>query len=331
MITVMNGSIKELQFILKRFGVILFIVFLLVGCGQQTGTGKLTKVGLLVPETVNDQVWGTKGYNGMLQIQSKFNAEVYYKEGMNTRELVEQSVKEFDEKGVKLIFGHGNEYSDYFNELAQQYPKIHFVSFNGNATQKNTTSLSFSGYAMGFFGGMVASHMTKTNRVGVIAAYEWQPEIEGFYDGALYENKDVDVSISYVGHWDDEEKAMQLLDSMLKKRVDVIYPAGDGYNVPVIEKIKENSVYAIGYVSDQSDLGESTVLTSTVQDIENLYELVAGQFVEGKLQSGNIYYDFKDGVLSLGEFSPVVDESFKAKLDVDIKEYIRSGKLPNEK
>ena len=91
---------------------------------------------------------------------------------------------------------------------------------------------------MGFFGGMVAGHMTKTNNIGVIAAFEWQPEVEGFYDGALYENKDVEVSIKYVGHWDDDSKAFQMLDELLANQIDVVYPAGDGFNVPVIEKSK---------------------------------------------------------------------------------------------
>jgi len=314
---------------LKHLGIFLLLLFLLAGCGQQEGTGKLSKVGLLVPETVNDQVWGTKGYNGMLKIQSKFNAEVYYREGMNSLELVKQAVKEFDQKGVNLVFGHGNEYAAFFNEIAEDYPNIHFVSFNGDAERKNTTSLNFDGYAMGFFGGMVAGHMTKTNQVGVIAAYEWQPEVKGFYDGALYENKNVNVSINYVGHWDDDVKAISFLDSMLAKRADIIYPAGDGYNVPVIEKIKENNKYAIGFVSDQSDLGESTVLTSTVQHVDMLYELVAQQYVDGKLKSGNYSYDFQDNVISLGKFSPLVDKPFISQLNGDIQSYKETGKLPN--
>lgn len=316
---------------MKRFGMILILFsLLLAACDQQAGTGKLGKVGLLVPETINDQVWGTKGYKGMLKIQSKFNVDVFYKEDMNTKAIVERAVNEFDQKGVNLIFGHGNEYAEFFNQLASQYPDIHFVSFNGDAKEKNTTSLNFNAYAMGFFGGMVAGHMTKTNHVGVLAAFEWQPEVEGFYEGAVYENKDVDVTISYVGHWDDDNKAMVLLDNMLNENTDVIYPAGDGYNVPVIEKIKEKGKYAIGFVTDQSDLGESTVLTSTVQHVDRLYEIVAEQFVNGQLKSGNIYFDFGDGVITLGEFSPLVDKKFIQKLNSHIQTYIEKGKLPSE-
>lgn len=314
---------------LRRFGLILFSLLLLGGCGQPL-KGQVEKVGLLVPETINDQVWGTKGYRGLLQIQSSLDVDVFFKEGMNNPEDVEEAVKEFDRKGVNLIFGHGNEYAAYFNKISKEYPDIHFISFNGDARNENTTSLNFDAYAMGFFGGMVASHMSKTGKVAIIAAFEWQPEVEGFYDGAIYENKDMKVDIRYVGHWDDQEKAMDDLEEVMSEGADVIYPAGDGFNVPIIEKVKDKGLYIIGYISDQADFGESTVLTSTVQHVDDLYELSAKKFNTDELKSGNLSFDFQDGVISLGEFSPHVDSDYRKKLNTYINTYKETGKLPNQ-
>lgn len=308
--------------------IILLCLFTLSACGQPLTSGKLQKVGLLVTDSINDQVWGTKGYKGMLKIQSRFNVDVYYKEGMNSHAIVERAVKEFDQKGINLIFGHGNEYADYFNKIAKNYPHIHFICFNGNVKESNTTSLNFDAYAMGFFGGMVAAHMSTTNKVGIIAAYEWQPEIEGFFEGATYQNRDIDVEIEYVWQWDDTERAIQLLEDMIGTGVDVVYPAGDGYNVPVIERIKDVGLYAIGYISDQSDLGESTVLTSTIQHVDYLYELVAEEYSKGKLESGNLSFDFQDDAISLGSFSPLVDEAFVSSINKLIDTYKTTGELP---
>jgi transcriptional activator of comK gene len=315
---------------LKRFGLILFSLLLLGGCGQPISNNKVEKVGLLVPETINDQVWGTKGYRGLLQIQSSLDVDVFFKEGMNSEELVEQAVKEFDRKGVNLIYGHGNEYAAYFNKISKEYPDTHFISFNGDAQKNNTTSLNFKAYAMGFFGGMVASHMSKTGKVGIVAAYEWQPEVEGFYDGAIFENKEMKVDIRYVGHWDDQKKALDVLDDVLLNGADVIYPAGDGFNVPIIEKVKSKGLYIIGYISDQADFGESTVLTSTVQHVDDLYELSAKKYNSGELKSGNLSFDFQDGVISLGKFSSKVDPAFRKKLNEHINHYKETGKLPNQ-
>jgi transcriptional activator of comK gene len=313
----------------KPMWLLIFILLIASGCGQPI-KGELKNVGLLVPETINDQVWGTKGYRGLLGIQSAFGNDVFYKEHMDSEEVVNQAVKEFDQQGINLIFGHGEEYAHYFNNMSKEYPHIHFVCFNGDAKAVNVTSLNFEAHAMGFFGGMVAGQMTETNKVGVISAFEWQPEVNGFFEGALHENPGVDVKVKFVNHWDDTEMAFVLLEEMAAQGVDVVYPAGDGFNVPLIERLKEKGLYAIGFVSEQSDLGENTVLTSTVQHVDQLYRLVAKKYNEGKLEGGNHFYDFKDGVISMGKFSPLVDEAYQKKLKTSIEAYKETGRLPNQ-
>ncbi|WP_246938622.1 BMP family ABC transporter substrate-binding protein [Bacillus pinisoli] len=314
----------------KPFIALLLLIIILSGCANATGTGNIEKVGLLVPETINDQVWGTKGYKGLLKIQSNLSVDVYYKEAMNNEANVAQAIEELSEKGVNLIFGHGSEYAPWFNKLAEKYPDIHFVCFNGDVRGNNVTSLTFKADAMGFFGGMIAGEMTKTNKVGVIAAFEWQPEVNGFFEGAIHQNPDVKVKISYTEDWNDPQKALTQLESMMNEGVDVIYPAGDGFNVPVIERIKENGLYAIGYISDQSDIGQATVLTSTIQHVDMLYEEVAKEFNAGSLKSGNIYYDFDDKVITLGKYSPDVSQELIADVDEAVSTYIKTGNLPNQ-
>jgi transcriptional activator of comK gene len=314
----------------KPLFALLLSLLILSGCANSSTTGTINKVGLLVPETVNDQVWGTKGYKGLLKIQSEVGVDVFYKEGMNNESSVSKAIEEFSEKGVNLIFGHGSEYAPWFNQLSKKYPDIHFVCFNGDVRGDNVTSLTFKADAMGFFGGMVAGEMTKTNKVGVIAAFEWQPEVNGFFEGAIYQNPNVDVSISYTEDWNDPEKALLQLEKMMNDGVDVIYPAGDGYNVHVIERLKENGLYAIGYVSEQSDLGENTVLTSTIQHVDHLYEIVAKEFNMGNLKSGNIYYDFDNKVITMGKYSPEVSQELQAEINQAINTYIETGDLPNQ-
>jgi len=72
------------------------------------------------------------------------------------------------------------------------------------------------------------------------------------------------------------------------------------------------------------------VLTSTVQHVDELYLLVAKKFIKGELESGNLYFDFQDGVIDLGKFSPLVDKEFKNKVLKYVEEYKKTGKLPNE-
>ncbi|PKG25525.1 BMP family ABC transporter substrate-binding protein [Niallia nealsonii] len=320
---------------MRKFKKILLIFlllssFFLLSCKHAVEEKeKIQKVGLLVEGTVRDQGWGTKAYTGLLNIQSKYDVDIFYKEGITSQQIAERAIEEFQNKGVNLIFGNSSAFGTFFNALSQKYPDIHFVSFNGNANNKNTTSVILDGYSMGFFGGMVAGYMTKTNTIGVVAAFENESEVQGFADGAKFENKHVKVLTKYVHSWDDREKASLLLEQLLSQNVDIVYPTGNGYNLEVIEKTKEKGLYAIGFATDRTDLGDGNVLTSTIQDIVKLYAYTAKKFNEGDLSAGNIYFGMKDNFTSLGEFSEHVDKEFILKINKEINDFKKSGKLPN--
>lgn len=144
---------KGVAYYLKKKVVLFVLVMLLASCSNPIEKGKIKKVGLLVPETINDQVWGTKGYKGILNIQNNFNVDVYYREGIESDYAIKQAVQELSQKGVNLIFGHGAEYANTFNEIANKYPNIHFVSFNGEAKKRIQQALNLKDMRWAFSAG----------------------------------------------------------------------------------------------------------------------------------------------------------------------------------
>ncbi|MDG5789155.1 BMP family ABC transporter substrate-binding protein [Evansella sp. AB-P1] len=308
----------------------LILVFLLSGC-VQAEENQLEKVGLLLSNPIDDNSWNSKAYQGILNIQSKLDVQVFVKEDVNSRDQIFDAIESFSNEGINLVFGHGHSFGEPFMELNDKHPQIHFVVFNTEVEGDNITSLHFEGYAMGYFAGLLASEMTVTDRLGVIAAFPFQPEVEGFVEGATLNNPEVDVQVDYVYSWENVQKAIDFFHEMNKSGVDIYYPAGDGYHIAIIEKIKESENYAIGYVGDHIDLGESTVLTSTVQHVEKLYEYVANSYVNNTLDKGNLYFDFAEEVISLGEFSNEVPDAIRQQIEGAIEVYIDSGLLPHEK
>ncbi|MCT2535641.1 BMP family ABC transporter substrate-binding protein [Aquibacillus koreensis] len=315
------------HFVFIHILVMSFVV--LTGCNSFE-KGEIQKVGMLVENSVSDQTWGNKGYKGLVEIKEEYNVDVYFKEEMKTQQDVNRAVEEFSAKGINLIFGHSSIYGKMFDNISDSYPDIHFVYFNGGYyNNDNLTSLNFNSHAMGFFAGMIAGEMTKTNKVGLIAAFEWQPEVEGFYEGVYYQNREASVSMDFVNSWDNEERAIQLFDRMNAQEVDVFYPAGDAFSFAVLEEVNKNDKYGIGFVTDQSHLGDH-VLTSTIQQVNELYLLAADKFNNEKLKGGYYTFDFQEGVITLGEFSPEVPNSFESKVNKDLESYIETGLLPNE-
>ncbi|MCA0969600.1 BMP family ABC transporter substrate-binding protein [Halobacillus litoralis] len=316
---------------MKKLTLVLLSVFLVLpACSPLSSSGKDLKVGMLVESTISDQAWGQKGYKGMQAIQEEFGVDTFYKEGIQTYRQSAEAVEELVNKGVNVIIGHSNLYGKHFRQLHTNYPDVEFIYFNGQFTADNVTSLNFSAHAMGFFGGMVAGEMTETNKIGLIAVYEWQPEVEGFYEGVMYQNPEAEVQISFTNDWAGVEEAQEIYKKMKTEGTDVYYPTGDLFNVPLIHTIQEDQNHVIGYLSDHSSVAENTVLTSTVQHVDVVYKLAMERLMNDELGDEPIYFDFKDGAISMGGYSPEVPEAFVKEMERSVEQYIESGQLPNE-
>lgn len=318
---------------LKKSAVLFIVsamfIFFLEGCSYFE-TDKIQNVGVLFESTIENNLWNQKGYDGLQDIEEEYDVDIFYAENMNNEQEISRKIDEFAEDGVNLIFGHSNSFGSYFTELSELYPDIQFVYFNGSESADNVTSLSFDSHAMGFFGGMVAGEMTATNEVGIIAAFSWQPEIEGFYEGVKYANPSADIEIKYTYDWNDTEKAMNLYEEMRGNGTDVIYPAGEAYTSEVIREADEDGLFAIGYTIDQMENAPKAVLTSTIQHVDKLYLHAAEMMEEGSLEGAVETFDFKDGYITLGEFNDVVPQEFQQEIEGYVENYIETGLLPNE-
>jgi transcriptional activator of comK gene len=305
-------------------------LLLISGCQSSENQGNLYKAGMIVEGSIEDTPWNKKGYDGLLAIDKKYNIDVEVVENVKSTEEISKAVGELVNEGVNLIYGHSSTYGETFYELSRNFKEVHFVYFNGNYYSSNLTSMTFNSNAMGFFAGMLASEMSATNEVGIIAAYQWQPEIEGFYEGVKYQNPNTNVNMEFIYDWNDSDAAINAYQKMKSRGVDVFYPAGDAFNEKIIKQASNDNVYAIGFVTDQFKVEPDTVLTSTVQHVDQLYVLAADMFNKGNLPGQIMSFDFKDDYITLGEYSPNVPRYFQKKLNESIEQYKETGLLPNQ-
>ncbi|WP_053075133.1 BMP family ABC transporter substrate-binding protein [Ornithinibacillus californiensis] len=310
---------------------ILIIFGLLVtsGCASES-QGKLYKAAMIMEGTIEDIPWNQKGYDGLLAIEKELGVDIEIRENISSDEEISKVVSELVNEGTNLIFGHSSNYGDEFYRLSKSHTDVHFVYFNGNYYSDNLTSMTFNSHAMGFFAGMIASRMSDTNEVGIIAAYQWQPEIEGFYEGVKYQNQDTNVNMEFIYDWTASDVAFQAYNRMKENGIDVIYPAGDAFSEEIIKLASEDDIYAIGFVSDQINIEPETVLTSTVQHVEQIYLLAAERFNNDELEGEIMSFDFKDDFITLGDYSKEVPKSFQKKLNKYIEKYKETGLLPNQ-
>lgn len=316
---------------LKRIHIIifLFITLLLTACSKES-QDHIRNVGMIFTNDISDQPWDLKGYEGLQNIGEQYGVDIFYEENVTNQHEIIDVVDDFARKGTNLIFGHGHIYGRTFVEIADEFPGVHFVYLGGGYFDENVTSLNINAHAMSFFAGMIASKMSQTNQVGIIASYEWQPEIEGFYEGVKYENSAVNVNIDILNERHTQEQAIHIYDKIKQKEVDVIYPVIDAYSKDLIERAQEDDIYSIGYLVDAQDIGGDMVLTSTIQHIDQLYEHAAKRFNEDGLEGGLLTFDFQDDVISLGPFNEDIPKDYQSLIQQLIVNYKDMKQLPVE-
>ena len=117
--------------------------------------------------------------------------------------------------------------------LTEQFPLVKYIlldaSINGN---QNIAAISYNQKEQSYLTGYIAGLMSKSHKVGLIAAQEYpimNNVLLPYYSlGAKAADKNTSVDFRIVGNWYDASKGAELTDAMCAAGVDVILPICGG-------------------------------------------------------------------------------------------------------
>ncbi|RKL68283.1 BMP family ABC transporter substrate-binding protein [Salipaludibacillus neizhouensis] len=302
-------------------------IFLMDGAeAQSKANGEQTKVSILTSDKIVDQSWGSLAYTGQMKIEENFPVDTrLYSELKNPKDK-ENAVKLALDEGSQLIIGHGREFSDVFNRFAENEPESTFVTIHGSSKHSNQAVYTFDQGEIEYFAALAAGMKTKTNKIGVIDSIDehYNPQFE---KGISYYKPEAELYYYEAGSRDDGNEAVEVMDQLLEKDVDVIYSKGNAFNQNVIEHAKKHGVFVIGYVEDQSYMAKDLVLTSVINDVPQVYMVIMRDYfsVEG-IQPGVNILDEGDEIFKLAPFGPMFSEQELNYIDMQ-KTKFYSGEI----
>jgi transcriptional activator of comK gene len=276
-----------------------------------------TKITIITSDVIEDQSWGSLAYKGKLKIEDQFPVSAELFSEIETEKQMKETVLTAITKGSKVIIGHGREFSDVFTQMAPQYPDVQFVTIHGTSKHRNQTIYTFNQQKIEYVAALAAVLKTKSNKVGLIDAYNVREELYGFEKGLYHYKPEAAFYYRVVNSRDDGETAVELMKEMIDEGVDVIFSKGNAYNRDVINYAKEKNVFVIGYLDNQAYMGEQQVLTSVLNDVSQAYvAMMKNFFSKDGIPSGTVMLNEQDGVYKLAPFGPMYTE--------EEKQYIRS-------
>jgi basic membrane lipoprotein Med (substrate-binding protein (PBP1-ABC) superfamily) len=302
----------------RRMLLAIAAVVLSLAVGQPAAAQDKLKVAAVF-ETPIEEPWVNQIHVALLRAEKELGIEYDWSESVKSADFA-RVMREYAEKDYQLIMGDAFGAEQIARRVARDYPNIAFVFGSGlGPADPNFGVFDNWIHEPAYLSGMIAGKMTKSNKIGVVAAMPI-PEVNrlsnAFCAGAKEVNKQATCTYSFIGSFFDPPKAKEAALAQLESGVDVIYAERFG----VIEAAQEKGALAISNMSDQSSLGPDTVITGPVWDmwptVKQVVTLVkAGAFTAQDF--GGFSFMGKSGSY-LAPYG-----KFEQKLPADVKDMVK--------
>lgn len=286
---------------------------------------KKLKVAFVYVAPIGDLGWTWAHDQGRLMLEKELGVETAYIENVPEGPDAERVIRDFAQKGYDLIITTSFGFMDPTATVAAEFPDKWFVHVSGYKTAANLSTIFGRMYQPRYLSGLVAGKMTKSGKIGYVAAFPIPEVIRGinaFALGVRAANPNATVQVVWTQTWFDPVKEKEAAVALLDAGCDIIAQHQD--TTEPQKAAQERGALSIGYDSDMASFVGDTVLTSPVWNWGPKYIDIARRVMEGTYKTESYWGSMKEGITDLAPFSPRVPDDVK-KLVEEKKQAILSG------
>jgi basic membrane protein A len=232
--------------------------------------------------------------------------------------------------GATLLFPTSFGYFDpHILRLAPKYPKVRFEHAAGLWVDKMPKNIgSYFGYIdeAQYVNGIVAGHMTKSGKLGFVAAKpipQVLRNINAFTLGAQAVNPKITTQVIFTGDWSMPVKEAEATQSLINAGADVITCHVDGPKT-VVQTAAGRGAMVCGYHCDQAALAPQAYLTGAEWDWVDLYPKFVTMMMKGETIPNFYRGGYKEGLVKSSPYGAMVTEAARKQAD-DAKAKFTSG------
>jgi basic membrane protein A and related proteins len=237
----------------------------------------------------------------------------------------ERVIRDFAEKGYKIVFATSFGYMDSVIAVAENYPDTYFEHCTGYKTADNVSIYDGRGYQGWYLAGIVAGKMTEKNILGYIAPYpipEVVRNMNAFALGAQSVNPNATVQPIWIFDWVNPPVEREAAEALFDLGADVIARESDSTEADKLAQ--EKGIYVIGYNSDVArDQSPDAFLTAPVWHWEVFYKSAIEDVVKGTWTNEPVWWGMKEGILSLAPIADFVPADVKALVEQEKARILR--------
>lgn len=290
------------------------------------------KVGLLCVGPITDWGFNYAHNEGRLYLQKNSNGGIQttIAEKIPESAEAERVLEKLIASGHKLIFTTSYGYLEPALRVAKRHPDVTFMQINRFQTSKNLGTYFSQQYQPMYLAGMVAGRMTKSNKLGFVAAHPVPPllqAINSFTMGARSVNAKAETTVIFINNWSDAPLEVEAVKSLAEAGCDAVAHAQDSQST-ILSACESLGIYSIGFYSDAHNLAPKGWLTGACLDWGPFYAKIAN-LVSTKKWQPCIYASGmanSDSYVKLSSFGKAVPAKVRAEVMAQ-KELLEKGKF----
>lgn len=311
-----------------RLKALLLLCFMAASFGLASGAyaaEKNMKIGFVYISPVGEAGWSYSHDLARQALDKMPGIETFFAESVPDGADSERVIQNMARKDYDIIFATSFGYMDPTIKVAKRFPKVTFMHCSGFKTAENVSNYFGRIYQARYLTGMVAGRMTKSGKVGYVAAFPIPEVIRGinaFTLGVRAVNPKAEVRVVWTKTWYDPAMEKEAAKSLFDVGVDVITQHQDSPGVQ--EAAQERGVYSIGYNTDMSKFAPKSHLVAAVWDWVPWYVDVVEKVKAGTWKSGSYWPGLESGIVNISAYGEMVPADVRAEADKR-KQEIKDG------
>jgi len=218
--------------------------------------------------------------------------------------------------GANLTVGVGFLITDAIEEVAEANPDSNFVlidavaddarGFDPGNPLPNVQSVLYAEHEAAYLAGIIAGMTTEADRLAYVGGIEIPPTVRflsGFQQGVASVNADAEVTVSWVGAFDDPTTGKELSAAAYDDGADIVFEVAGLSGLGAYEEAKDRGAghWVLGTDTCKDQLAPDNYLTSATKDVAGSVFRAAQQVANGTFAGGVSVLDLQGGYVGVCE------------------------------
>lgn len=302
-----------------------------LGAGRALAAGDVT-IGFIYVGPKDDYGYNQSHAEGAAALKKMAGVAVVEEEKVpETVDVLKTMESMINVDGAGLLFPTSFGYFNPFVlQAAAKYPKTQFRHCGGLWTPSNPKNAgSYFGYigTCQYLNGIVAGHMTKSKKLGFVAAKPIPQvllNINSFLLGAREVDPSITCQVIFTGEWSLAVKEAEATNALLDQGADVVTCHVDSPKV-VVQTAAGRGAYVCGYHANQAPLAPAKYLTGAEWNWATVYEMYAKKFLAGEALPNFTRGGLAENFVKMSPLGAMVTEPARKQFEAKKAEMTKGG------